>query len=333
MKKLKAVQYGCGPIGCSVVRTVAQRSDMVMVGAIDKDPALVGKDLGVVAETGGNLNVAVSDNAAAVLKETAPDVVFLTTSSAFQKIYPQLEQCLEAGANVVSSCEELSYPYWAEPALSADLDRLARTAGATVIGTGVNPGFVMDTWPLVMSGVCQKVQHVRVARVQNASSRRCPFQQKIGAGCTLEKFKELAATGVLRHVGLTESIAMIAAGLGWQLDDITDRIEPVVAQTAIETNCVMVAAGQVAGVRQLGRGTWQGRELIALDFVAAVGNPESYDAVYLTGEPDLEVTIKGGTHGDIATAAMMVNTARRAVEAPAGLLTMKDLPVVSGPGV
>jgi 4-hydroxy-tetrahydrodipicolinate reductase len=183
-----------------------------------------------------------------------------------------------------------------------------------------------------MTGVCQKVERIRAVRVQDASPRRGPFQKKIGAGRTLEEFETLVASGTLKHVGLPESIAMIADGLGWELDDITESIEPVIATRQVKTDFVTVEPGQAAGVRQVGRGLRAGEELITLEFEAAVGGSESYDAVYITGTPNLEVVIKGGTHGDIATAAIAVNCIHRVVEARPGLLTMKDLPVVSAPG-
>lgn len=329
MSKVKVVQYGCGPIGCSVARFASQRPDIEIVGAIDIDKDLVGRDLGEVAALNKKLGVSISDDVDAVLSQTKPDVVFLTTSSSVKKIYPQLEQCVKAGANVVSTCEELSYPYRKEAQLSAEMDKMAKANRVTILGTGVNPGFLMDAWPLFMTGVCQEVKAIRVARVQDASPRRGPFQKKIGAGCTLKEFEEKVAAGTLRHVGLAESIAMIASGLGWELDDITESIEPIIAKAQVITNFVTVEPGQAAGVRQVGRGIGKGKELITLEFEASVGASGSYDAVYITGTPNMEVIIKGGTHGDIATAGVVVNSVHRVIQAPPGLITMKDLPVVS----
>ena len=331
--KVRAVQYGCGPIGCSVARFAAQRSDIEIVGAVDIDQSIARRDLAEVAGLGKKLGVSISGKADAVLSQTKPDVVFLTTVSSLKVAYPQLEKCIKAGVNVVSSCEELSYPYREEPQLSAELDKLAKANNVTVLATGINPGFIMDAWPLFMTGVCQQVKQVRAVRIQDASTRRGPFQKKIGAGCTTEEFKERVAAGTLRHVGLAESVAMIASGLGWELDEITGSIEPIVAKVRVKTNFVTVEPGQIAGVRQVGRGIRAKKELIILEFEASVGAPQSYDAVYITGVPNMEVTIKGGTHGDIATAAMIVNSVHRVAQAPPGLVTMKDLPVVSTLGV
>ena len=332
MTKDKVVQYGCGPIGCSVARFVSQRPDIEIVGAIDIDKNLLGRDLGDVADLDKKLGVSISADADVVLPQTKPDVVLLTTSSSLKAIYPQLKKCVTAGVNVVSTCEELSYPYKKEPQLSAEIDSMAKENNVTVLATGVNPGFLMDAWPLFMTGVCQQVKRIRAVRVQDASPRRGPFQKKIGAGRTLEEFKELVASGTLKHVGLPESIAMIASGLGWELDEITESIEPVIAKNRVKTNFVTVEPGQAAGVRQVGKGIRSRKEMVTLEFEAYVGASESHDTVYVTGIPNLEVTIKGGTHGDIATIAMVVNSVRRVIDAPPGLVTMKDLPIVSALG-
>jgi len=330
--KIKAVQYGCGPIGCSVVRFAATRPDIELVGAVDIAPDLQGKDIGEIAGVGRKLNVKISDQAEALLARTKPDIVFITTSSSLKKTFPQLETCLKAGVAVVSTCEELAYPYRKDPELSDKLDKLAKANKAALLGTGINPGFMMDSWPLFMTGVCQKVDHVKAIRYQDASSRRGPFQKKIGAGCTMDEFKTKVAEGSLRHVGLAESIAMIAAGLGWELTDITETIEPVIAKKPVKTEFVEVKPGQAAGVRQIGTGFMKGKEVITLEFEAAVGANESYDSVVITGSPNMNVTVKGGTHGDIATAAIVVNSAKRVIAAPPGLVTMKDLPIVTAMG-
>jgi len=329
----KVVIFGCGPIGYSVARYASQRPDIKIVGAVDIDQSLVGRDLGEVAGVNNRLGVSISADADSVLSQTKPDAVFLTTTSSVKAVYPQVEKCVNAGTNIVSTCEELAYPYRREPKLSAEIDSIAKANNVTVLATGVNPGFLMDTWPLFMTGVCQQVKQVKAVRIQDASPRRGPFQKKIGAGCTLEEFKKLVDAGTLKHVGLPESIAMVASGLGWELDEITESIEPIVAEKQVKTNFVTAEPGQAAGVRQVGRGIRAGKELVTLEFEASVGAPESYDAVYITGTPNMEVVIKGGTHGDIATAAIAVNSVHRVIDAPPGLMTMKDTSIVSALGL
>lgn len=326
LPEVRVVQYGCGPIGCSIVRLALQKPNIEIAGAIDL--VNVGCDLGEVAGVNRKLGVLISEDADAVLNQVKPNVVLHATGSVLKDIYPQLEKVIKAGINLVSTSEELSYPYGKQPILAARIDKLAKEHQVTVLGTGVNPGFLMDTWPLVMTAVCQDVKQIRAVRIQDASPRRLPFQKKIGAGKTIEEFAELVEAGTLRHVGLAESVAMIAAGLGWELDDITETIEPIVAEAEVRSDFVTVRPGQAAGVRQVGHGLKDGKELITLDFQAYIGAKESYDAVYISGIPDMEVVIKGGTHGDIATAAMIVNSIPRVIDAPPGLMTMKDLPII-----
>lgn len=326
MGKFRLVQYGCGPIGCSIARLASTREDIDVVGAIDL--LHVGRNLEEVAGIERKLGVSISGDGNAILKKTKPHVVLHATSSRLKDVLPQLEQIIRARCNIISTCEELSYPLRKQPELAGKIDNLAKEHKVSVLGTGVNPGFLMDTWPLLMTGVCQDVRKIRAIRIQDASSRRAPFQMKIGAGKTVEEFDKLVEAGALQHVGLSESIAMIAAGLRWNLDDITETIEPVIAEAEVQSDFVTVKEGQVAGLKQVGRG-WRGdREMITLDFQAYIGAEESYDAIYITGIPDMEVVIKGGVHGDIATAAIVVNAIPQVVNARPGLLTMIDIPPI-----
>ena len=325
---LKAVSFGCGVIGGRAVKLALKKKDIELVGAIDI--ANVGKDLGEVVGLDKKIGVIISDDVAGVFAKVQPDVVFHCTGSSLEKVYPEFEAIVKAGVkNTVSSCEELAYPYKKQPNLANELDKLAKSYGATLVGTGVNPGFLMDAWPLVMTGVCQDVQKIKAVRIQYATPRRAQFQHKIGAGKTVEEFNKLVEKKILRHVGLLESLAMIAAGLGWDIDDMRESIEPIISKAEFKTDFVTVNPGQAAGVKQVGRGFKDGNEVITLDFQAYIGAKESYDAVYIEGVPNMEVVVKGGVNGDIATAAMVVNTSVKAVAAPPGLLSMKDLSLVT----
>ncbi len=321
------VQYGCGAMGCRAASIILERPNLELIGAIDSAHN-VGCDLGEVIGLDKKTGITISSDAEGVLTNTKPDVVLHMTSSSLVKIQPEISQIISAGINVVSSTEELSYSWRQQPRISVELDELAKKHNVTVLGTGVNPGFVMDTWPLNLTAVCREVKKIRVVRVQDATTRRESFQNKIGAGLTLAEFQKKVDEGTLRHVGLTESIEMIATGLGWELDDVKETIEPLIAKKEAKSEFVTIASGQTMGVRQMGMGLKNGEEVIRLDFEASIGSGESYDAVHITGTPNLEMVIKGGIHGDIATAAIVVNAIRRVIEAPPGLLTMKDIPLV-----
>lgn len=327
-QKIRAIQYGCGPIGCLVGLLAARRQEIELVGAVDIDPAKVGRDLGEVAGS-DKIGILVTDDAPALIRDFGPQVVFHTTSSSAAAVADQLIELAAAGVNVVSTCEELSYPWYHHAEVAAHIDEAARAVGVTILSTGINPGFLMDAWPLFMTALCQDVEHVRTVRIQDATTRRLPFQKKIGAGTTPEEFAALREAGTLRHVGLPESIAMIAAGLGWELDEITETIEPVIASAQVSSPFLTVEPGQAAGVRQVGIGMAGGTERIYAEFQAYIGASDPYDAVTIRGTPDRDVVIRGGSHGDIGTAAIVINAARRVVEAPAGLLTMLDMPIVT----
>jgi 2,4-diaminopentanoate dehydrogenase len=325
-KKIRVVQYGVGPIGASIARLMREKQALEIVGAIDKDPAKVGMDLGEVAGDDKKWNVAISGDAEAVLGKDV-DVVVHSTSSNLPAVSSQLLGCLEAGCSVVSTCEELAFPFRKYPELSAKLDGKAKDEGVALLGTGVNPGFVMDKLALTLAAAAKRVNSVRVTRVVDASRRRLPLQKKIGAGMTPEEFRAQVAAGVIKHHGLPESIAMVAHGLGFELDEITETIEPFISPTAEKTEFLEVAAGQAAGVHQIGRGMSKGQEKIVMELRMYVGAKEPADTIQLDGEPPLKLTIAGGTHGDIATAAVVVNAIPVLLAAPAGLRTSADLPL------
>ena len=326
---IRVLHMGLGPIGIAIARQVAARKGFRIVGAVDIDAEKVGKDLGEVAGLEKKLKVAVSDRLKATIKETKPDVVALCTSSSLKKVFPQLEALIEARVPIVSTTEELSYPYYSNKKLAKAIDALARKHKVAVLGTGVNPGFVMDALPITLTGVCERVEAIRVDRIQDASIRRLPFQQKIGSGLTPAEFQARVEKGTVRHVGLTESIAMIADSMGWTLDRITDEIEPKIATKPVSSQFLTVKKGQVCGIIQDGVGYRNGKAIVTLHMEAYLGAPESFDAVQVDGSPALSMKIDGGVHGDVATASITVNSMPKVIDAPPGLHTMRSLPIPS----
>lgn len=327
---INVIQLGMGPLGIKMTQFIRERSGIRTVAAVDPDPQKVGRDIGGMGNM-GTYGVAVEATLEAALQKaiTAPQVALITTVSDMARITPQIEACVAAGLSVVSTCEELFYPWDMASALAERIDRLAREHGAAVVGTGVNPGFLMDTLPAQLTAVSQQVEAIEVHRVQDASQRRIPFQQKIGAGLSPEAFAAKKADGSLRHVGLTESIQFIARALGWTLDKTEDLIEPVILEEERHFSDVMVPKGYAAGVLQTGNGYVGDEVKIKLVFRAAVGEPESYDEIIVRGTPNLRSRIEGGVNGDVATCAISVNACRTILTATPGLHTMASLPMVS----
>lgn len=325
----RVVQYGVGPIGSAIVRLLSVKRGVKIAGAIDIDKEKVGKDLGDVAGAPKPLGISISSDADEVLAKAKAEVVLHSTTSYLKEVSPQILKCVKAKSNVISTCEELAYPFETNKKIALQLDRFAKRNGVAVLGTGVNPGFVMDTLPIALTGACQNVTRISVSRIVDASKRRLPLQRKIGAGLSLEEFQRLVKERKVRHVGLEESIRMIASALGWKLDRVEETVEPVIAEADVQNLFLKVAKGKVAGVKQVGRGIVGSREAVTLDLQMYVGAKEPRDSVVIEGVPPIDMTIRGGIHGDLATAAIAVNSIPKVLKAKPGLLTMKDLPVLS----
>lgn len=326
--KLRVIQYGLGPIGCAMARHVLERTGLELTGAVDIAPDKTGRDVGEVIGAGRTLGCKVSRTLAEALAERPADIVLHTTSSYFDLFKRQILEILAAGLNVVSTAEELSFPWLAHAADAAEIDAAAKRAGKSALGTGVNPGFLMDSLPLNLTAICQRVDRVDVTRRMNASLRRGPFQAKIGSGMTVEAFREKMAGGRMGHVGLPESMGMLFDTLGRKLVRYESSVEPVVADRPVQTEHFSVQPGQVRGLKQVATGHDERGVFATLTFFAALGESDDGDTIKITGRPDLTVNLKG-TNGDIATIAIAVNALRRVQAAAPGLVTMRDLPIVT----
>ncbi len=274
-KKIRAIQYGVGPIGASITRLMREKQAIEIIGAIDTDPAKVGRDLGEVV-----------------------------------------------------GAKDAPYPFRTHPELAARLDTAAKEWGVALVGTGVNPGFVMDKLVVTLAAVSQRIEHAKGLRVVDASKRRLPLQKKIGAGMTVEEFRAQVKAGVIKHVGLPESVAMVADSLNLPVEQIIETIEAKVATEQVQTEYLTVDPGQAAGVHQIARGlSKDGKELVYLELQMYVGAKDPADTLTLTGHPTISLTIPGGSPGDIATASVVVNSIPVILDAPAGLRTARDLPI------
>lgn len=318
---LRVALMGLGPIGREIAQVLARRRWAEIVAAVDVDPELEGRPLADVAELEEGIGVSVTPSL-----EADCDVVVHATVSDLISAAHQVVPLLEAGRSVVSTCEELAFPL--DDRLARRLDEAGREGGATVLGTGINPGFLLDALPAVLTVSCQSVEHVTASRIVDASERRGPLQQKVGAGLDVDEWRRLQAEGEIRHVGLPESARLLAAAVGWTDVAFSDEaIEPVTASRPVSTDVVEVEEGQAAGVRQLVTGSRDGREVLRLELAMYVGADEPADAVQIRGVPPVDMEIPGGVHGDRATAAVVANMIPRAVAAGPGLTTMAELPL------
>jgi len=323
------VHYGLGPIGLAVAQLVSERPWLRPVAAVDVRPELQGRTLAELCGDG-------RPDAPAVASSYHPtadaQVALHCTGSSLEKVAPQVLELIGAGLAVISTTEELAYPWEAHPAVAAAIDSAARRAGVTVLGTGINPGFAMDYLAIVLSSVSQRVDRVAVHRVQDAGTRRLPLQRKIGAGMDVDDFRAAVRERRLGHVGLAASAQLLASVFGWRLTAFRERIDPICATGPTALAEGTARAGQVLGLHQVAEADAGSRTVISLTLDMAVGVGPARDQVRLAGSPDLELTIPGGLHGDVATAAIVVNAIPRVLAARPGLVTMADLaPPTPGP--
>ncbi len=328
MGNKKVVIFGCGVMGQKTAEVLLEKKSFDVVGAIDINPNLIGKDLGDILDRPKKTGIVIEGDGDNLFSNINADAVVLTTSSHLQTVFPQIAQCASAGLNVISTCEELSYPWERSPNLARAVDDLAKKNEVTIVGTGINPGYLMDTLPLVLTAPCFRVDSLLVRRMMNSAKRRIPFQKKVGTSMTQEEFLEKINNKVITgHVGLLESINMISAGLGWKLDQTVELPpQPVIADRETETGLGTVKPGDVIGLTSIAFARKDNKEVIRLEFNANAGVEEEYDEIFIKGIPNIHERIIGGIHGDIGTVAVTVNVIPRAIEAPPGLKLMKDLP-------
>ena len=317
---------GLGPIGVEVARAVLGRPGIEVLGAADPAPDKAGRRLGELLGGDGPFPIAAS--AQALYAESAArrgkrDVVLLCTGSRLESVAPQIEEAVEAGFHVVSTCEELSFPSLRHEHRAREIDAKAKEHGVAVLGTGVNPGLVMDRLALAAASACVKIEKLKVTRVVDAAKRRGPLRAKVGAGLSKEDFEAGVGSRKLGHVGLSESAAMIAVGLGLPIHEISETIEPVLA--ARETGGV--AAGRVLGLHQIARVRAAGEIRVELDLTMAVGVEKAFDRIEIQGDPPVNLTVEGGFHGDRATVGCVVNAIPFVVQAPPGVQTVATLPL------
>jgi len=325
MKKIKVAQFGLGPIGIESVTLAASQGWLEIVGGVDIAPEKTGRSLAEIAGVPSLEGAKVYPSIDALLSAATPDVILHTASSSAATSLQQVRPALERGISVASTCEELIFPRLKTAAVADEYDALCQRTGARVVGTGVNPGFVMDILPIVLTGVSRQVNSIYVERVVDASTRRQPLQAKIGSGRPPEEFRAAFKAGKAGHAGFQQSLALVAHAMGWKLESIIETCEPVVADARIRTKFFDVQAGQTRGLHQRTIALVDGEARIVLDLTMALGEANPHDTVVVRGRPDLHLTLNGGVAGDDATVAALINIVPRLVAANAGLRLVTEL--------
>jgi len=315
---IPVVVAGLGHVGREVARAVLATPELTLVGAVD--PRLGGRALDAVLGQAAPSLVVASD-ATRSLGAAWGGVLLQATSSRLGDVLPQIEQAVKAGVGVASTCEELAYPWLAHEQEADALDALCERHDVAVVAAGVNPGFALDRLPALLSQATGPVRHLEGRRVVDLARRRPELARKAGVGLTLEELQKALDADEVGHVGLPESAALAALGSGLELDEVEDDAEPVLATRELPG----VKKGRVAGIRQSARGWSDGREVVRLELVLAVGAEEPRDEVRIDADPPVRLLIPGGIPGEAATAWSLVHAAA-ALPVLRGLVTVLDLP-------
>jgi hypothetical protein len=327
-RTVKVAIAGLGPVGQAVARAVLQTPGLKLVAASDPSPLHAGRDVAVVLGLPRRLKVKVEGRPERFFKKVRADVAFVCTSSHVKEVKPQVAALLARRINVLTTCEELVFSVPARASVFKELDRIAKRKKVSLLATGVNPGFAMDTLALALTAPCAKVRRISVTRVVDAAARKLALQRRVGAGLNIGQFRRAVTEGTVRHVGLVESAYLIASGLGWKLERVDETLEPAIAPRDLDTQELRIPAGAAAGIRQSVKAYRSGELAISLDLQVYVGAESPRDHVLIDGDPSIDTTIAGGVNGETATAAILVNSLPRLLAAPAGLLTVRDLPLV-----
>lgn len=328
-KPFRVIQIGFGSLGRHITSSILKRDNLELVSVVDANPELTGNPIDALLQDDIESEITLTDDLQMVLKAIPADIAIVATSSSLEAVFPTIKACLENGLDVISICEELSFPYQKRPKLSKKLDSFAKDKEKTVVGTGINPGYLMDLLPIVLTGPCQSVDTITVTRHMNSSHRRPSFQKKIGTGMTNDEFRKKIEEGhITGHVGLVESIQMIDAALNLGLDEIEELPpEAMIAESMITNSFATIEKGDVLGLKSVGVGRRQGEQIVTLDFQAYAEATPQYDEVIVEGLPRIQQRIEGGVQGDHGTIGMLLNLIPIVIKESPGLKTMKDIPV------
>jgi len=336
MRDIRVALWGFGAMGSGIGRMIASKEGLVISGVCDKWDRLVGQEvyayLGV--DRGGREPVVITDREEEIVRRDLCDIVILATDSFVEAQYEKIMFCLDRGVHVISTAEEMAWPWAQNEELADKIDMAARKRGVAILGTGINPGFVLDYLILAVSGTCEQVHSIEAARVNDLAPFGKAVMVEQGVGISVEEFeKRLAEKSLAGHVGFPESIGMIAAGMGVRLTEVEQTRDPIITHVDRKSSYGEAKKGHLAGIRQQSYGrTADGEVFIHLDHPQQICPEDEgvhtgdYITIHADGY-DMNVSIVPETPGGIGTIAMVVNMIPHVLAAEPGLRSMLDLPV------
>lgn len=329
-EEIKVLVWGLGAMGSQMASMILEKPGMRLVGAVARTAAKAGKDLGELIGC-GKLGITVVNDPEEAFKSN-PDIVLLNTASFVKEVYPEIKLTLEHHCDCITIAEEMSYPWASDENLSKEIHNLALKAGKTVLGTGINPGFVLDTLVIALTGICRNISHIHAKRVNNLAPFGPTVMRTQGVGTTPDEFiKGLKDGSIVGHIGFQQSARLIGKALGWNITSVVEEREPIISKVERRTKYAHVLPGYVAGCRHTARAYVGDREVIFLEHPQQIcpelEGVETGDYITIDGEPPVNLSIKPEIPGGLGTVAIAVNMIPQVVQAPAGLVTMADLPV------
>ena len=329
---IRVLVLGTGQMGSGIARLVLEKQGLELVGAYGRRKERAGTDLGRAIGLGRDLGIAISTDLEAVIVQARPHVAIQATCSRLTDAVPEISTLARSGVHVISIAEEMAYPAAKSPAIAEELHRLAVAHGVAVLGTGINPGFVLDLLVITLTGVCSDIQSINARRVNDLSPYGPSVLASQGVGLTPEAFWAGVENGtVVGHFGFPESIHMIADTLGWEIERIDETREPIVSNIRRETPFLTVEPGHVAGCMHTAVAYRAGKPVITLIHPQQVHphleGVETGDSIEIKGTPNVRLAGSPEIPGGLGTIAVAVNMIPRVLSAPPGLHSMADLPV------
>jgi 4-hydroxy-tetrahydrodipicolinate reductase len=319
-------------MGAGIGRLLLAKQGFELVGAYGRRVHRAGTDLGRAIGLERDLGIPISADLKRVVEQTRPDVAIQATCSKIIGARPEVTTLVRNGIHVISIAEEMAYPACTSPSFAREIHELALSSGVGVLGTGINPGFVLDLLIIALTGVCADVRSITATRVNDLSPYGPTVLAAQGVGLEVEAFQNGLQNGtVVGHFGFKESIHMIADVVGWEIEHIQETLEPIVSQVRRETPFVTVKSGQVAGCFHQAVAYHHGAPAITLIHPQQI-HPQlegmaTGDTIEIKGTPDLRLAGSPEIPGGMATCNLAVNMIPRLLNAPPGLHCMADLPV------
>lgn len=331
---IKIVIWGFGAMGSGMAKMLLNKTGVEIVGVCDRHEDRLGKDVFDILniERNGRNPIIVNGNIEEVLTEKCCDVCLCATDSFTKNAFPRLKYALEQKVNVISTAEEMAYPQASNPDLAKQLDEIAKANGVSILGTGINPGLIMDLLVVTLTGCMLEVDSIEAKRVNSLSPFGHTVMEEQGVGITVDEFNKGVEDGTLAgHVGFAESIGMIADAIGWPVEKIETQMKPIVTTVDRTSPHGFAAAGNVAGVNMTGQGFVNGEVKIDMIHPQQI-EPEmegtfTGDYITLKGTPEVNMAIKPEVEGGLGTIAMCCNMIPQIINSDPGLKTMLDLPV------